>query len=83
MQADRAPRGEAWLHEVKFDGYRFQCHIQKGVRFYTRRGYDWSNRLQHLVGAVQPLNAHAIILDGEVIVQTPEGRPIFMPWKKR
>jgi ATP-dependent DNA ligase len=22
----RVPRGEAWLHEVKFDGYRMQIH---------------------------------------------------------
>jgi bifunctional non-homologous end joining protein LigD len=46
--AAHPPRGNDWLDEVKFDGYRFQCHIQRGIRFYTRRGHDWSERLSHL-----------------------------------
>ena len=25
-QRDRPPNGDAWLHEVKFDGYRMQAH---------------------------------------------------------
>src|SRR5438552_10295116 len=50
--ATRPPRGEAWLHEIKYDGYRFQCHIQRKVRFYTRRGNDWTDRLDHLVNAL-------------------------------
>jgi ATP-dependent DNA ligase len=75
--AHRPPRGEQWVHEVKYDGYRFQCHIHRDVRFYTRRGYDWSGRLRHLVGAFQGLVDHAVILDGEVIVQTPEGLSDF------
>jgi ATP-dependent DNA ligase len=66
----RPPRGKNWVHEVKYDGYRFQCHIQRGIRFYTRRGYDWTERLPHLVTALQPLSQNAAILDGEVIVQT-------------
>ncbi len=75
--ADRPPRGEQWVHEVKYDGYRFQCHIHRDVRFYTRRGYDWSGRLRHLVGAFQGLIDHAVIIDGEVVVQTPEGLSDF------
>ena len=39
----RAPAGERWVHEIKFDGYRFQAHVTpRGVRFLTRRGRDWS-----------------------------------------
>ena len=26
----RAPSGEQWLHEIKFDGYRVQIHLNKG-----------------------------------------------------
>lgn len=75
--ATRPPRGSAWVHEVKYDGYRFQCHIHQGVRFFTRRGYEWSARLRNLVSALHPLAEHALVLDGEVIVQTPEGRSDF------
>jgi bifunctional non-homologous end joining protein LigD len=75
--AHRPPRGAAWLHEIKYDGYRFQCHIQRKVRFYTRRGNDWTDRLDHLVNALQPLAERSMILDGEVIVETPEGQSDF------
>jgi ATP-dependent DNA ligase len=80
--APRPPRGEAWLHEIKYDGYRFQCHIQRKVRFYTRRGNDWTDRLGLLVNALQPLAERSMILDGEVIVETRRAGRIFTPWKK-
>jgi ATP-dependent DNA ligase len=38
------------MHEIKYDGYRFQCHIQRSVRFYTRRGNDWTDRLDGVTG---------------------------------
>jgi bifunctional non-homologous end joining protein LigD len=80
--ASRPPAGRQWLHEVKFDGYRFQCHIHNGIRFFTRRGHDWSRRLPHLIAALAPLDAHAVILDGEVIVQTATGRSDFHALEK-
>ena len=27
---DKVPSGERWLHEIKFDGYRVQVHLQRG-----------------------------------------------------
>ena len=80
--AARPPRGNDWLHEVKYDGYRFQCHIQRGIRFYTRRGHDWSERLSHLGSFMTAFSQHALIFDGEVIVQTPEGRSDFHALEK-
>jgi bifunctional non-homologous end joining protein LigD len=80
--ASRAPAGRQWLHEVKFDGYRFQCHIHNGIRFLTRRGHDWSRRLPNLIAALAPFDAHAVILDGEVTVQTAAGRPDFHALEK-
>jgi bifunctional non-homologous end joining protein LigD len=80
--AQRSPAGRQWLHEVKFDGYRFQCHIHNGIRFFTRRGHDWSRRLPGVVAALAPLDAHAVILDGEVIVQSADGRSDFHALEK-
>ena len=80
--AHRPPRGEQWLHEIKFDGYRFQCHIQRNVRFYTRRGNDWSKKLRHLIDALSPLSDRSAILDGEVVVETPEGLSDFHALEK-
>jgi ATP-dependent DNA ligase len=34
----------------KYDGHRFQRHFNNGQpRFYTRRGHDWSDRVNSLV----------------------------------
>jgi bifunctional non-homologous end joining protein LigD len=44
---DKAPKGERWIHEVKFDGYRVQLHlIHEAVTIYTRRGDDWTKRFK-------------------------------------
>jgi bifunctional non-homologous end joining protein LigD len=37
--------GERWVHEIKFDGYRVQLHIQSdAIKVFTRRGNDWTRR---------------------------------------
>ena len=38
---DPLPKGEGWLYEVKFDGYRMQVHkTGAAVTIYTRNGAD-------------------------------------------
>jgi ATP-dependent DNA ligase len=37
----KAPAGDKWLHEIKYDGYRIQIHLNGGRRkVYTRNGLD-------------------------------------------
>jgi bifunctional non-homologous end joining protein LigD len=37
----KAPAGSQWLHEIKFDGYRAQIHLNRGnKKFYTRNGLE-------------------------------------------
>jgi bifunctional non-homologous end joining protein LigD len=71
----RAPSGEHWLHEIKFDGYRVQIHLNKGKRkVFTRNGLDWTKRFLVIAGALD-MPGQAII-DGEVVV-IHEGRTNF------
>jgi len=75
---DKVPSGTNWIHEIKFDGYRLQLHKNENdIRFYTRRGYDWTKRFSSLVTAAWYLPATHLILDGEVTVPTEEGRSDF------
>ena len=49
--AVRPPRGADWLHEPKWDGFRFQI-IKDGnddVRMYSRHGAEYTDRLPKLV----------------------------------
>ena len=54
--AKAIPRGEAWLHEPKLDGYRVQI-VKNGrqVKLYSRNGYEWTKRLASLVEALQAI----------------------------
>jgi bifunctional non-homologous end joining protein LigD len=71
----KAPSGPQWLHEIKFDGYRVQIHLNKGKRkVYTRNGLDWTKRFSVIAGALD-ISGQAII-DGEVVV-IHEGRTNF------
>ena len=39
----KEPSGDGWLHEIKYDGYRLQTHLNGGrVKVYTRNGLDWT-----------------------------------------
>jgi ATP-dependent DNA ligase len=71
----KPPVGSQWLHEIKFDGYRVQIHLNKGKRkVYTRNGLDWTKRFSVIAGALD-ISGQAII-DGEVVV-IHEGRTNF------
>ena len=42
----RPPTGDAWLHEIKFDGWRIQLHKRgRDVALYTKNGHDYTKRL--------------------------------------
>jgi bifunctional non-homologous end joining protein LigD len=71
----KAPKGEQWLHEIKYDGYRIQVHLNRGrKKVLTRNGLDWTKRFTEIAGALA-IPGEAII-DGEVVV-VHEGRTNF------
>jgi bifunctional non-homologous end joining protein LigD len=75
---DTVPNGDQWLHEIKFDGYRLQLHKRENdIRFFTRRGHNWTKRFSSLVNAAWFLPATHLIVDGEVIVSTESGHSDF------
>ena len=72
--ADSAAEGDAWLHEVKIDGYRVAAGIARGkVRMFTRHANDWTPRFRPIAAILAELPVKAAYLDGEVAVLTAEG----------
>jgi len=70
---ERAPEGEAWLHELKFDGYRLLASVaRRRVRLTTRNGKDWTERMPSLAGELSQLT-HDVLLDGEIAVLDEAG----------
>ena len=71
------PKGDGWLHEIKYDGYRAQLQFDKRPRIYTRRGHDWADRMPVITHAISGLPANQIVLDGEIVAIDKKGMPSF------
>jgi bifunctional non-homologous end joining protein LigD len=73
------PSGEAWVHEVKFDGYRLQAHVATaGTKLYTRKGLDWTERFgKPIVDALAGLDVGSAVIDGEAVVLADNGVSSF------
>ena len=75
---EQVPKGEAWIHEIKYDGYRALCRIEKGkAQFFTREWKDWTARFRELAIAAVSLTADQALIDGEVVVLEPDGTTSF------
>jgi bifunctional non-homologous end joining protein LigD len=71
----KAPKGDQWLHEIKYDGYRVQLHTNAGrKKAFTRNGHEWVKRFSSIAASLD-ISGQAI-LDGEVVV-VHEGRTNF------
>lgn len=71
------PSGAQWLHEIKFDGYRLLCVIDKDVKLITRGQKEWSDKFADIVKAVKKLNLAGTILDGEIVALDENNRSNF------
>lgn len=67
-----------WIHEMKFDGYRMQCHLKNGIgQFYTRNALDWSNTFPFLLNSIEQLPVRNAIFDGEIVALDEAGKTHF------
>ena len=75
---DAVPAEGAWLHEIKFDGYRVMASIGGGQAVLrTRKGFDWTDKFAPLVEPLLKLPCSSALLDGEVAVADAKGRTDF------
>ena len=74
--ADALASGETVAVEWKLDGARIQVHRRDDrVQVYTRGLLEVTDAVPEVVEAVAKLPSRELILDGEVIVLSPDGRP--------
>ena len=75
---DAIPTGDDWLHEIKYDGYRMLCRIDKSkVAVFSRNGKEWTGALGGIADAVGELGLESAWLDGEVTVVDDRGQTSF------
>jgi ATP-dependent DNA ligase len=71
--AQRPPRGQGWVHELKHGGYRLQVHVPDGrVRLFTMKAADWTKRYPRITEAAARIKGSAII-DAEVVWLDADG----------
>lgn len=72
------PAGDEWLHELKFDGYRMLCRVDRGkIRFFSRNGKEWTTKFPGVAAAVKELPLTSAMFDGEIVVVDAKGRSSF------
>ena len=75
---------EAWLFELKYDGYRLlACRRGDEVRFAFRSGVDATVAFPELRRTLRALPLSEMILDGEVVVLDDDGKANFHRLAKR
>lgn len=75
---DKAPAGDDWLHEIKFDGYRILARLDHNqIRLYTRNGQDWTARFYEIAQYLSNLPVHDAVIDGEVAALDEHGATSF------
>ncbi|PZP64262.1 MAG: DNA ligase D [Pseudoxanthomonas spadix] len=62
------PKGDQWVHEIKWDGYRILATIADGqVRLWSRNALEWTAKIPEIRDAVAALGLRSGALDGELI----------------
>jgi bifunctional non-homologous end joining protein LigD len=78
-----ALKKEGYIFEPKLDGTRAVCYLdEKGISLVNRRGNDITGRYPEFSFAGQ-VKAASAVLDGEVVVYSPEGNPDFHLLQRR
>lgn len=72
------PTGPEWSHEVKFDGWRAQIHLDDGeATIFSKGGSDLTKRFRALRPVLDQIPARRAILDCELVACGPDGMPCF------
>lgn len=75
---EKAPSGDQWVHEIKFDGYRMAARIDRGkVQLLTRTGLDWTAKYPATAAALAKLPVKTAYIDGELCGVRPDGVTSF------
>jgi len=75
---DHVPSGSAWIHEMKYDGYRCLLGLGGGeAKIYTRTGLDWSDKFPEIRDAARSIDARSALIDGEIVRLDDKGSTSF------
>ena len=75
---------DAWLYEIKWDGYRAVAFVDgKSIRLVSRNQTDLTSAYPELHEIVSHIKAGTAVLDGEIVALDDDGRPSFSLMQQR
>ena len=75
---------DGWLFELKLDGYRLVAGKSAGEAvLITRNGNDYTAVFPEVARAIKAIPYDDFIIDGEVVVMDPQGKPSFARLQQR
>jgi bifunctional non-homologous end joining protein LigD len=82
--AEGPPYGPAWLHEIKFDGYRVIARKDgEQVRLWARTTSDYTCAFTRIRDAVAALPVDGALIDGEAILLRSDNSSDFEALRSR
>jgi len=73
-----------WVFEPKLDGYRaLATHDGGGAALKSRNGNDLTDSFPDVARAVKALPVPRAVIDGELVIPDPQGKPSFQALQKR
>ena len=77
--AEEVPKGDDWIFEIKWDGYRIVSTVAGGEpELRTRKDQDYTQRFENVAKELaKALKTPDCVVDGEVCALDEEGRPSF------
>ncbi len=80
----RLPEGDAWIYELKFDGYRaLIIKDEQRVELRSRKNRDLAGMYPGLAAAGLRLDADQAVVDGEIVALDAQGSPSFQALQHR
>jgi bifunctional non-homologous end joining protein LigD len=81
---DEAFTKDGWIFELKMDGYRLLAGKMGGEsKLMTRNGNDYTDVFPEIARAIKSIPLDDFVIDGEVVVLDPEGKPSFSLLQRR
>lgn len=76
---DEAFDDDAWIYEIKWDGYRAICTVDEkgGVRLVSRNGLDFLPQFPEMAELARAFASLPVIVDGEIVSLDGAGRSSF------
>ncbi|REJ74671.1 MAG: DNA ligase D [Acidobacteria bacterium] len=83
--ADGTPRDDPeWVFEIKYDGYRMlAARRESGAFLRYRNGAETTHLFPEIAQVLAALPVSSCLIDGEVVVLGPDGRPSFGKLQQR